>query len=165
MVTARGWRRRELTVILLLLLLTYLFCFLGLHPCPLEDPRLGLSQSYGCRPTTQTQQCGIWATSATYTTAHSNTRSLTHWARPETEPVSSWILVRFVSTAPQWELQKLIPQCRAPPISLFMMPPILNQQLLPSIFLTMYSFFLVVPKYLLKTCYFPGTALCVYWML
>ena len=30
--------------------------------------------------------------------------SLTHWARPGIEPVSSWILVGFVATEPQWEL-------------------------------------------------------------
>ena len=42
--------------------------------------------------------------SATYTTAHSNNRSLTHWARPGIKPASSWILVRFISTEPQWEL-------------------------------------------------------------
>jgi len=41
----------------------------------------------------------------TYTTIHSNAGSLTHRARPEIEPVSSWMLVRFVSTKPQWELQ------------------------------------------------------------
>ena len=34
----------------------------------------------------------------TYTTAHGNTRFLT------TEPGSSWILVRFVSTEPQLEI-------------------------------------------------------------
>ena len=33
----------------------------------------------------------------TYTTAYSNARSLTHWARPGIEPVSSWMLVRFVN--------------------------------------------------------------------
>ena len=33
----------------------------------------------------------------TYITAHSNARSLTHWARPGIEPVSSWILVGFVN--------------------------------------------------------------------
>ena len=43
------------------------------------------------------QQCWIQAASATYTTAHSNTGSLTHWARPEIEPLSSWILVRFIN--------------------------------------------------------------------
>ena len=30
----------------------------------------------------------------------------THWVRPGVEPASSWIPVRFVSTAPQWELSK-----------------------------------------------------------
>ena len=30
----------------------------------------------------------------TITTAHSNARSLTHWARPGIEPTSSWMLVR-----------------------------------------------------------------------
>ena len=33
--------------------------------------------------------------SATYTTAHSNARSPTHWARPGIKPESSWTLVRF----------------------------------------------------------------------
>ena len=34
---------------------------------------------------------------ATYTTAHGNAKSLTHWARPRIEPVSSWMLVGFVN--------------------------------------------------------------------
>ena len=38
---------------------------------------------------------GIGAASVTYTTAHGNARSLTHWARPGIKPASSWILVRF----------------------------------------------------------------------
>ena len=42
--------------------------------------------------------------SATYTTAHGNAGSLTHWARPGIEPATSWFLVRFVSAVPQWEL-------------------------------------------------------------
>ena len=40
----------------------------------------------------------------TYTTAHGNTRSLTHWARPGIKPTSSWMLVGFVTAEPQWEL-------------------------------------------------------------
>ena len=44
----------------------------------------------------------IRATAAPH--SHSNTRSLTHWVRPAIEPASSWILVRFVSTAPQQKL-------------------------------------------------------------
>ena len=43
--------------------------------------------------------------SVTYTTDHGkNARSLTHWLRPGIKPASSWILVRFVSTEPWWEL-------------------------------------------------------------
>ena len=52
----------------------------------------------------QTQQGGIQATSATYTTAQGNTRSLTHWVRPGIEPSTSWIIVGFVTgwaTTPQ----------------------------------------------------------------
>ena len=40
----------------------------------------------------------------TWTTAHSNTWSLTHWGRLGIALTSSWILVRFVSSLPQWEL-------------------------------------------------------------
>ena len=40
----------------------------------------------------------------TYTTAHGNTRSLTHWVRPGIEPTTSWFLVGFVSAAPWREL-------------------------------------------------------------
>ena len=35
--------------------------------------------------------------SVTYTTARHNVGSLTHWARPETIPAASWILVRFLT--------------------------------------------------------------------
>ena len=50
------------------------------------------------------QQHQILATSATYTTAHCNAGSLTHWARPGIEPTTSWFLVRFISSLLQWEL-------------------------------------------------------------
>ena len=43
--------------------------------------------------------------SATYTTAQGNAGSLAHWARPGIEPASSWMLIRFVSAEPWWELQ------------------------------------------------------------
>ena len=41
----------------------------------------------------------------TYTTTEGNAGSLTHRMRSGIEPVSSWMLVRLVSTEPQWELQ------------------------------------------------------------
>ena len=60
---------------------------------------------YSCQPIPQPQQCGIWALSGTHTTAQSNARSLTHWEGPGIKPTFSWILVGFVSFAPQWERQ------------------------------------------------------------
>ena len=39
---------------------------------------------------------------------HGHTGSLTHWVRPGTEPTSSWILVGFVSTALQWDSNRMI---------------------------------------------------------
>ena len=48
------------------------------------------------------------AVSATYTTAHSNAGSLTHGLRPGIKPASSWMLVAFISAAPQRELLTLV---------------------------------------------------------
>ena len=45
--------------------------------------------------------------SETYTTAHGNAGSLTHWARPGIEPSTSWFLVRWVNHCTRWELQLL----------------------------------------------------------
>ena len=52
----------------------------------------------------QPQQLGIWALSMTYTTAHNNAGSFTHWARPGIKLTSSWILVRFFTAEPWWEI-------------------------------------------------------------
>ena len=41
--------------------------------------------------------CGIHLT-------HGSAGFLTHWARPGIEPVSSWVLVGFVTAEPWWEL-------------------------------------------------------------
>ena len=88
-------------------ILFYFLLFLGLHLSRMEGPRLGLNRSYSLWPAAQPPQCRIWAPSATYTTAHGNTRSLTHWVRPAIKPASSWILARFISTVPRWKLQTL----------------------------------------------------------
>ena len=75
----------------------FVVCLLGSHSQHKEVPRLeGSNQSCSCRPTPQPQQCQIQATSVTYTTAHSNTGSLTHWTRPGVKPTSSWTLVGWV---------------------------------------------------------------------
>ena len=74
------------------------FPFLGLLPQHMEVPRprgwIGAITAGLCP---QPQQLGIWAMSATYTTAHSNAGSLTHWARPGIQPETSWFLVGFVN--------------------------------------------------------------------
>ena len=44
---------------------------------------------------------GIGATAASLHHSHSSTGSLTHWVRSGIKPLSSWILVWFVTAAPQ----------------------------------------------------------------
>ena len=56
----------------------FLLFFLGPHLRHGEFPRLGVKLELQL---------------PTYTTAHRNTKSLTHWVRPGIEPASPWILV------------------------------------------------------------------------
>ena len=78
--------------------------FLEPYLRPMEIPRLGVesNQSYSCQLTPQPQQQEMWASSATYTTAHGNTRSLTNWVKPGIESVHTWILVGFVNHWSTW---------------------------------------------------------------
>ena len=73
----------------------FFFFFKGWHVQHKEVPRLGIESELQL-----TQQCQIQAASATYTTAHSNTGSLTHWMGSGTELVSSGILVEFITSEP-----------------------------------------------------------------
>ena len=68
-----------------------LFCFFLSRATP--EP-YGSSQARG----------GPRAAAAGLHHSHSNARSLTHWARPGIQPLSSWRLVGFVTSEPQWEL-------------------------------------------------------------
>ena len=91
----------------LVCLFVFCFCFLGLHWWHNKFPGKGSNQSYSCcQPTPQPQQWGIQTAFTTYTTAHGNARTPTPWVRTGIKPTSSWILVRFVSTAPQRGLLK-----------------------------------------------------------
>ena len=65
-------------------------------------PGQGLNCSCSCQPTPEPQQHQIRATSITYTTAHSNAESLIHRERPRIKTASSWIVVRLITTEPQW---------------------------------------------------------------
>ena len=66
-------------------LFIYLFCLLSFVVVVVvvaiswaAPAAYGGSQARGHQPTPEPQQCGIRAASATYTTAHGNTGSLTH---------------------------------------------------------------------------------------
>ena len=85
-----------------LLFVLFVCLFLGPQVWHMEILRLGFKSELQLppQPQPQPQQCQTQA----YTTAHSNTRSLKHWARPGIKPTSSWILVGFVSAEPQWKL-------------------------------------------------------------
>ena len=61
-----------------------------MHPWHMEVPRLGSNQSCGRRPTPQPQQRGIWAPSATYTTAHGNTRKECRYFLERNKPTGKW---------------------------------------------------------------------------
>ena len=74
----------------------------------MEVPRLGVKLELLAAGQCHIQQYGIQATSATYTTTHSNSRYLTHCVMPGIQPASSWILVRFINAEPQQELPFMI---------------------------------------------------------
>ena len=80
------------------------FVFLGPHPKHMEVPRLEVDLEMQPQAYARATATHIWATSVTYTRAHSNAGFLTHWARPGIEPATSRFLVGFVSAAPQQEL-------------------------------------------------------------
>ena len=81
-------------------------CFLWPHLQHMEFPRLvvELELQLLAYATATAIAHRIQATSVTYTIAHSNARSLTHWARPGIEAAFSWILIVFITAEAQWEL-------------------------------------------------------------
>ena len=85
-----------------------LFCLFRATPAYGISWARGSNWSCSCWPMQQPQQCQIQATSGTYTTAQGKAESLTHWAGPGIEPPSSWILARFITTEPQWELLRMM---------------------------------------------------------
>ena len=79
------------------------FCFLGPHPWQYRGSQdRGRIRATAASLLHSRSNLVIWAKPAAYTTAHGNTGSLTHWARPGIEP--AWFLVGFVSNAPRREL-------------------------------------------------------------
>ena len=79
-----------------LLFSSFLCFFLGLHLQHMEIARLGVESELQLESMSQPQQCKIRATSATYATACSNIRSLTHWRKSGIKCLSSrtlcWVI-------------------------------------------------------------------------
>ena len=71
----------------------FIFVFLGPHPRNMDIPRLGVKAEPRL---------------PAYITATATlSEALTHWVRPGIEPVSSWILLGFITAEPRRELQKI----------------------------------------------------------
>ena len=108
-----------------LLWVFFCFCFFfpfRAVPWHMEVTRLGSNQSYSCWPSPQAQQRQIWGASETYTSAHSNAGSPTHWTKPGIKPTSLWILVRFFSTVSQWKLHGFFTDTRFSLLLLYVSP-------------------------------------------
>ena len=75
----------------------FFLIFFQLHQQHREIPGLGAESGLQPPVYTMPQQCRIRAMSATYTTAHGNDGSPTHWTKPGIRLTSSWILVGFVN--------------------------------------------------------------------
>ena len=76
----------------------FIFCFFGPHPLHMEGPRLGVTSElqlpvYTTATATQdlSHICNLYHSSGI-------AGSLTRWARPGIEPLSSWMLVRFINS-------------------------------------------------------------------
>ena len=77
-------------------------------PCTIaRTPRLGVELELQLPVYTTAAKRETQAKSVTSATAHISSGSLTHCLGPGIEPKSSWMIVRFVTTEPQWELQSL----------------------------------------------------------
>ena len=84
------------------------FCLFQGHTCGiLRFLGQGSNQCCSRQPTSQPQQRRIRAKSATYTTAHRNAGSSTHWARPGIEPQPHGPQSDSLTTEPGRELHNL----------------------------------------------------------
>ena len=81
------------------------FVFLGPHLWHMEGPRLGIESELQLLTYTTATATATWESTPQLT---SNSKSLTHWARPGIEPMASWIPVRFITAKLQWELNRFL---------------------------------------------------------
>ena len=85
-------------------ILFYYFFFLGHYPQHMEVPRVGVEceLQLPAYATATTMPDPSW--SVTCTASLGNVGSLTNWEGPRIKPASSWIVVGFITTDPQWIL-------------------------------------------------------------
>ena len=97
------WNQPSITVVhLCLLIIFFLFrATLKAYRSPQARVELELHLPAYTTATATPAEPRLWTTPQLI---HSNTGSLSNWARAGTEPTSSWILVGFVSTVPQQEI-------------------------------------------------------------
>ena len=86
----------NLLIVMNITILFIYFCFSGTHLWHMEDPRLEATDSL-CHSHSN-------AGSETHLQPTPQLTAITRWRRPGVEPTSSWILVRFITSEPQWEL-------------------------------------------------------------
>ena len=99
-----NWQEERCVFFLFVFLFFFflVFCLFRAALVAQKVPRLGIKSELELPAyTTATAMEGIRAAFATYTTAHSSTRSLTHWTRPGVKSMFSWILVGFMTTEPR----------------------------------------------------------------
>ena len=80
------------------------FCFLGQHSRHMEVPRLGVEVELQLPAYTTATATPYLSCVCNLHHSSQQLRILNHWARPGMEPATSWFLVGFISTVPQWEL-------------------------------------------------------------
>ena len=100
--------------LLLLMISLSLFFFFGLFRA--TPAVYGVSQATGRIRAMAAGLCHCHSSSGSepclsYTTAHSDARSLTHWELQGIKLMSSWILVGFATTEPQWECHDFFCSC------------------------------------------------------
>ena len=93
-------------LLIIIFVLAFFFCLFFGGSCPwhMEVPKLGVESELQLPAYTTATATPDLSHICKLHCSSGNTRSLTHWLRLGIKPTSSWILVRFITTEPQWEL-------------------------------------------------------------
>ena len=87
----------------------FFFLLLGPHPQRMEVPRLGAESELQLLAYTTATAIATWDPNHIFNPHHSSQQhQIPEPLRPGIELASSWILVGFISTAPQWEFPKIL---------------------------------------------------------